>query len=160
MNASPSGSRRGFAAAFAAIVVSLTGCGLTGPGLREGDEVARNQALWNQVRPADYHYTVGRNCFCPPGFLGPVRVTVLDENVVSRVYVDSGEDVPAEVAEHFPTVDGLFDFIRDAYAQDAFRIEVEYDTQTGVPVSIFVDYIENAIDEEQGFTVTALPEPI
>jgi hypothetical protein len=62
-----------------------------------------------------------------------------------------------ELAELFPDVDGLFDILEDAFQRGAHSIEATYDPETGVPVEFFIDYIENAIDEELEMRVT---EPV
>jgi hypothetical protein len=68
--------------------------------------------------------------------------------------VDSGEPVPGDLAPHFPTVDGLFDVIKDAMDRDVHQLRVTYDGDTGIPVDIWIDYEANAVDEELGYQVT------
>lgn len=138
----------------------VAGCGTTDPGMSDFQELVRNRSRWEQTGPDTYRYAVRRDCFCGEAARGPVRVTVIGGSVPERVYVDSGEAVPAELTALFPTVDGLFDALVDAYERDAFRVDVEYDPGTGVPVSIFMDYQENVADEELGFAVTEMPGPV
>ena len=75
-----------------------------------------------------------------------MRVTA--DSVTSRVYADDGTPVPAQHAESFPTVDGLFQLILDAIEDDADEIDVVYDPDTGVPLEIAIDFIEMAADDE------------
>lgn len=41
--------------------------------------------------------------------------------------------------------------------RDAFRIEVTYDPDTGMPLDFFIDCEENVAEEELGFRVNELP---
>ena len=85
-----------------------------------------------------------------------MRVSVSGQDVTERVYVDSGDPVPASFAELFPSVDGLFDILEAAIVGDAHVIEVTYDTVSGVPIDLWIDYVENIADEELGFRVTEM----
>jgi hypothetical protein len=128
-------------------VAGLGGCDIAGPG-DPTFEVYQNRGLWRAERPLSYEYTVQRLCFCITDAVRPVRVRVTGDSVTSRVYADDGTPVPAQYAESFPTVDGLFQLILDAMADDADEIEVVYDPDTGVPLEIAIDYIEMAVDDE------------
>lgn len=118
------------------------------------EELERNRALWARVAPDAYEYSLRRHCFCGPDYLGPVRISVGAGGTVSRAYVDSGASVPDEIAEVFPTVDGLFELLQEAIDRRAFELDVLYDSATGVPVDVWIDYLENAVDEELGLEVT------
>jgi hypothetical protein len=87
-------------------------------------------------------------------------VTVQNGVAVGRVYVDSGLDVPGAAAPSFPTVDGLFDILRDAIQAEADRIDVTYDPDLGVPLDFWIDYSEMAADEELGMEITEEVAPI
>ncbi|MDA0329187.1 MAG: DUF6174 domain-containing protein [Gemmatimonadetes bacterium] len=141
--------------------ILLGSCGTLGLGSSVLDELERNQERWERVAPAAYQYAVERLCFCGLEARGPVRVTVVGSAVSSRVYVDSGDPVPANFGESFPTVPGLFDILRDAIDRDAHEIRVTYDPETGVPIDFWIDYLEMAIDEELGIRVTeAVAQPL
>ena len=131
-------------------------------GLEEGrdDELERNRARWASLALTSYEYVVSRSCFCPPSSLGPVRVRVEGGVVTERSFVDIIDPDPGEPGEWFPSVAGLFDIIADAYERGAHDVEVTYDTETGVPLDVYIDYEENIADEELGLTVRSLPVPI
>ncbi len=117
-------------------------------------ELDRNKALWERVRPSKYVFDVERLCFCGVEARGPVRVEVSAGRVSVRTYVDSREPVPSTYESLFPSVDGLFELLVDAMERDAHQIEVTYDRETGVPIDLWIDYVENVADEELGFRVT------
>ena len=130
----------------------LNACGGTGPSDPQVRALDEAQARWESLGPGSYVYALSRQCFCPLEYIGPARVTVDDGAVVSRVYVDSGDPVPA--AYDFPTVDGLFEVLRSALEQEADEILVTYDPDLGVPLEIWIDYEHMAADEELGYVVT------
>ncbi len=145
------------ALALSIAVASAAGCGVLGPDEEQRSELERAEDRWAAARPQAYRYAVRRLCFCGPDAIGPVRVSVVGSVATDRFYVGSGEPVPGDLASLFPSVDGLFDILRDAIGRDAHRIDVTYDPETGVPTDLRIDYRENVADEELGFTVV---EPV
>ena len=108
------------------------------------------RARWDRANIDSYEMTVRRLCFC--GFVDPVRVTVSDGAIVSRVNLLTGEPVPENIAELFPDVPGLFAIVDDARA-NADELDAEYDETYGFPRSIVIDWIENAADDEVAYVV-------
>lgn len=138
-----------------------TACLDFGPSERSlAEEVADHRRTWESRRPAAYTLELERLCFCAPDGRGPVVVEVVGALAVNRTYSDSGEAVPAPLAEVFPSVDGLFDILEEALAQGAESVEVEWDETTGVPVHFFIDYRATMADEEVGYRVLAGPAPL
>lgn len=148
-------TRTGVSLSIAAVVAA---CGITGPDDSLLDDLERNRRLWEQQGSSSYVYVVQRQCFC--ALRGPVRITVTDGTVASRVYQGSGEPVGSESGALFPAVEGLFAFIEDALERDPADVSVTYDTATGVPLAVFVDYARNVSDEEVGYAVLEAPEPL
>lgn len=146
------------AALAVAVIAASVACSDLGPK-SQVDELQEAQELWRSQRPLRYVYTIQRQCFCTEDARGPVRVTVDGETVVSQFYGD-GRTVDAAAAGWFPSVDGLFAVLRDAFDEGAYEIRATYDPQLGVPVDFWIDYSQNTIDEELGFTVTEAVQPI
>ena len=156
-----SGARRRGRLPFALLAGALlAGCAGAGPAEVEGgggaEGLARARARWEATGLDDYRYTLARNCFCIGSAVGPAVVTVVDGTVTS--VVRQGEGEPAD-AELYPSVEGLFDVVEDALRRDAHEVDVTYDPATGVPVHIWIDYVEMAVDEELGFEA-GLPTPL
>ena len=146
-------------AALAAVAIAASvACSDLGPK-SQGDELQEAQELWRSQRPLRYSYTIQRQCFCTEDARGPVRVTVDGETVVSQLY-DDGRMVDAAATDWFPSVDGLFAVLVDAFDEGAFEIRATYDPKLGIPVDFWIDYSQNIIDEELGFTVTEAVQPI
>lgn len=147
-------------AALVAAMSLASGCFILGPDDRDlEDEIAAHRAQWVAERPQTYQYDVEHVCYCPEEAMGPVRVIVSGEEVVSRTYVDDGSAVSEHLAPFFPSVDGLFDVLQEAVDQDADQIHVSWDAETGIPREFFIDYSVSMADEEQGYTVVAMPQP-
>ena len=135
------------------LAVAASGCDVL--SIQDSAREQYEQALdrWKLTRPEAYIATMERICFCSPEAKGPVQVTVQGNTVVSRVYELSGESVPAEFADGFPTIDGLFKIIKDALDDGYDDMDAFYDPATGVPFNFWIDYDRNVQDEEVGFNV-------
>ncbi len=139
---------------IASVMLVAAGCGILSPGGGPRSDLEENRERWEAFRPTSYSVTIERLCFCGVEARGPVQVTVQGTEVIERVYTDSGEPVAENLAHVFPGIDGLFDFLLEALDGDAHEIRVTYDQGTGIPTDVWIDYDENMIDEEQGFSVT------
>jgi hypothetical protein len=118
---------------------------------RERLEAARD--AWEARNVDSYSYVLRRICFCA-GATQPARVVVQDGQKVSVTLVETGEPVSQAELEFFLTIDELFDFIQDAIDREAHRIDVTYDPDRGIPLTISIDYEELAVDEEMAFEVS------
>ncbi len=120
-------------------------------------DLAANRARWEALGLETYVYEVEHSCFCPVEAIGPVRVQVENGSVTSRTYPQSGDSVAATFSDVFPTVDGLFDVLQRAIDQNAADVQVTWDPDTGVPLHFSIDYIANAVDEEEGYRIVDGP---
>lgn len=141
-------------------VIFLNGCGglfgtLGQAGLQNELDAAREN--WSVAEPAAYLMTVRRNCFCP---LGGARVDVLVSSgqVTEVSRNDTGEAIDISEGSFYPSVDGLHDILQDAIDRGAHSITASYHETMGYPVSFYIDYWENAVDEELGFEIVELHE--
>jgi hypothetical protein len=120
-------------------------------------ELLEQRATWDGLAIEDYSYTLTRTCFCPTTVVAPVRITVVDGVVTNAVYAAGGYDVvpgePVGPDSEVLTIDELFDRAEVAIA-DAEEVELEYDATRGFPTVIDIDWIVDAIDEEELITAT------
>jgi hypothetical protein len=137
--------------------LAATGCSDLGLDVRSLTELERAEARWDRFEPESYVYAVQRICFCLVEETGPVRVRVEDGVAVEWTYVVTGDPLPEAARPRFPTVDGLFDILREAYAEDAYDVHVSYDPDLGYPTEFSIDYEEQVADEELGMRVTQEP---
>lgn len=121
-------------------------------------QLRRNRRLWRRQRIFNYRYTLSRGCFCLPEARGPVVIEVRNGVTTSITDANTGEEVNAELFARYNTIPKLFHLIRDAIAQRAFRIDVEYDGIFGYPTDISIDYNAMIADEEEFITVNGFKE--
>ena len=144
-----SATPRAWSALAGVLLLGSLACGdSTGPEL---DLLGEQRALWEAQGLADYTYDVRRVCFCP--FREGVRVTVVAGVVAGATDLATGEVLEPNELQLYLTIDGLFDLIQDAYNQNAHDVQVEFHASRGYPTLIYIDYLENVIDEELGFTL-------
>ena len=142
------------------LVATLVAAACSDAGTGPGDlrlEIATHRALWEASRPERYTYALKRLCFCAVEAIGPVRVVVSGDSVISRTYVEGGDTVGPNEVDLFPGVDGLFRVLDDAIASGAADIRVTWDDRLGYPTEISIDYLAMAVDDELGLVITELP---
>src|SRR5688500_13671056 len=115
-----------------ALTMGASECGLfsTDPDA----SLAMARARWERRGPDDYSITISRSCECLPGMSEPAVVVVRDGVVESRTYIEPGLSVSAEVANGYPSVDGLFDRIEEGLrAEGNGELSVSYHAVYGYP---------------------------
>ena len=144
-------------AVVAALVYVLTH---TNPAASQLKELDANLQKWQSQGITRYEMKVHIGCFCPFADRMPLTVEVVDGKPVS--VVDSqGQNVPADDPmrsfgnESLLTIEGLFDYTREAI-QTADQTKVSYDPDLGYPVSLSIDRIRQAADDELGVQISDL----
>jgi hypothetical protein len=132
----------------AALIVILLASAACGDATALDRRMGFAQALWQEQGPPSYRITVSRSCECMPETTAPAVVEVTDGIVTSRRYVQSGEVVPSQYAEWFPTIDGLFGIIEAARRDRVAQLDVTYDPTWGYPTRISIDREANMVDDE------------
>ncbi len=82
-----------------------------------------------------------------------MQIEVLNGVINSATYTDTSE--PVTDLDNATTIADLFDEIQAAIDSEAFVLDATYDTVNGYPTSVSIDFIENAVDDEMSFVVTA-----
>ncbi len=145
------------ASAALLLLVAMTpscGEGLTGPRKVAQQELNAARARWAALEVANYDYEYRMSCFCGPDALRPVVVQVRG-GMVTAVR-DRETDEPRTPLTQWATIPGLFDRIQGWIDLPANTLDVEYDPVSGIPTSVSVDPIRNAVDDEGGFHASAL----
>jgi len=127
-------------------VVLLSGCG------RSELESARNR--WKAAGPSAYQYTLRWNCFCEEEFTRATRITVRDTKVVEAVDSQTGGAVDFS-KRRVLTVEGLFDYLNQLYAEGTHQLVVKYDAADGHPVSAEIDMDQRVLDGGVAVDATA-----
>lgn len=132
------------------------------PQLRS--ELADAMARWASSGSADYDYVFTRTCFCPEEFVGPYRVAVRAGVVTTASFkgtdlFDIGILEIGRYDEIIKTVPGVFAEIARALAE-AHRIDVTYHPVSGYPTDVYIDWEQTTADEEVGYRIEDLREPL
>lgn len=149
--------RRRLAPAALAAALLLAGCdgAPAGPENTLRDLVEARQ-LWADGGLQTYTFTYELNCFCAGPGQPPARVTVTDGRVTGASVPAEDRRVPEEELAGYPTIPDLFDDVEAWLDRDPASARTLYDPSFGHPVDVFVDFREDAIDEELGFLVRDL----
>jgi hypothetical protein len=124
---------------------------------KASSELEQNRALWEQQDASNYQFELSILCFCPYGGQMPLSIVVRDGQVVSLATADGSDPGPSlEYFNQADTVEELFGIIESAQAGGADDIKVQYDPDSGYPVSIDIDYIKEAVDDEISYQVANL----
>lgn len=113
------------------------------------------QNKFNSNTFTKYQFDFNWGCFCQELYTRKVTIYVEDDIILKIVDVDTQELVQnGEVATYY-TMNGLFNFIRNQHEVSlADSIKYKFDKDYFYLLSGTIDYIENAIDDEMGFTVS------
>jgi hypothetical protein len=152
-------------AASSLLAAALLGTACSGDTLLSFGEtrnLLQGEARWT-ASPARnaYRYEVRQVCFCPVELSRWTVVEVRDGVVVSARTL-TGQELPPEWRESFPTVERLFSFLRPADRRDLEQMEAEFDQRHGYPTFISLGYNPRIADA--GLTVyarnlVAIPAP-
>ena len=128
------------------------------PGSSQADQLDANLQKWQAQDVAHYRMKVNIGCFCPFFDRMPVTVEVRDGQVLS-VTDSQGQPVAADDPirsfgnEPLMTMPGIFAYAREAL-QTADETTLSYDPTLGYPVSLNIDRIELAIDDEMSVLIS------
>ena len=120
-------------------------------------EYDQNLKKWQDADVAHYQFDLFIGCFCPFRDMMPLTIEVQNGEVVSITQQDGTavtENDPSytyfvEVA----TVDRLFEELNSSLNGGADEVLVTYDATYGFPVTISIDQIKEAIDDEIAYQV-------
>lgn len=144
-----------------ALLFLLTGCASspTGPGDARQAELDAARARWEAAGLVNYDYHYRFVCgVCLPA-MGHERLVQVRNGVVTVV-----RDLVADTLVTFDlpgyAIPRQFDRIQGYIDARAAMLEVEYHAVLGSPVSVAVDPIDGALDDEHGFHIRDLePSP-
>ncbi|EMF52781.1 MULTISPECIES: DUF6174 domain-containing protein [Streptomyces] len=133
------------AATAATLLWALSACG-------EESTTAKGSSPSSWEEPSAYRYTL-RSSEGERALIGTFEVTVRDGKVVKAVGIDeSGRRVVDRKLTEVPTIAGLSKQVEAARDEGADAVDVEY-AKDGRPTSISIDWEEDAIDDEEAYTL-------
>ena len=102
--------------------------------------------LWESKNTSgSYQFKVTKLCYC--GVTGEVEVFVSNNEITQVISVESGE---MAALDFYSTIVGEFDWIETKLNRDPYpdKLEVEYNSEFGFPVSMEYDGSKNSSDDE------------
>lgn len=111
---------------------------------------------WEAKGISDYRMWIERHCFCRVALRGPFIVDVRDGKPVKVVYALDGGPVPAGRYADLPTVDGLFEHLREAIEGTGRDAEADYHPLLGYPLSTGVKTNYVMLDADTNYIVHGL----
>ncbi|PWI20142.1 hypothetical protein DI272_42785 [Streptomyces sp. Act143] len=131
----------------AALICTVGACGTKGSANSPSEETT-----WKE--PAAYTYTL-TSSEGERSLIGTFRITVRDGEVTEAVGLDdSARRFVAQTPDQVPTLGALLAELAQARRDAADTAEAEYATD-GHPARIFLDWDENALDDEARYVVEA-----
>jgi hypothetical protein len=134
------------------LVVLGAGCG--SEASPEQSQLDHALQTWDVQGPASYSFTWQQGCECTAETSAPIRITVDNGAISEAIYLETELPVGAAVRAHLLTVDGIFGKIQDAIDDGAYAVTVQYDTESGLPASVAVDYNQQVADEELSLQIS------
>ena len=114
-----------------------------------------NETKWKAATTnGNYDYTVQFGGFTAPEYRRPIAVSVNNGQVSNMTYADTGEAVAADRQASVPSMQDLFQELRDAYKNNAAQVNVTYDSTYGYPSSLYIDRSAMIADEEISYNVS------
>lgn len=105
---------------------------------------------------ASYSFTWKEDCFCGDPVTRATRVSVAAGQISKTTYVDDGS--PAQNTR-ITTIEGMFDWIEDAYGRHYDEIDISYDAKFGYPTMIYFDPYKQMVDEETRIALSQFVAP-
>jgi hypothetical protein len=127
----------------------LLACGSTGPSKIWQQQLDEARERWEQNGSPSYVFHYRRQCFCPELAL---RVTVAS-GAVTTIHDLTADTAFATIDQGY-TIPALLDRVQEFIDRPVAALTVTYHASTGVPLTVAADPIANAVDDENGFTVT------
>ena len=105
---------------------------------------------WNKLGITDYEFTLRVNCFCTSETVGPHKIVVKKNSIVSV------NGIPYDPNTHYSvkTIEQLFTYIQKTLAEKPVQKTLAFDAQYFFPNNVYFDMSEMIADEEIGYIVT------
>lgn len=128
------------------IPLLILGCTKT-TGMDEVDDYFKK---WSKLGISDYEFTLRVNCFCTLETVGPHKIVVKKNSILTV------NGVPYDPNIHFSvkTIEQLFTYIQKTLAEKPVQKTLAFDAQYFFPTNIYFDMSEMIADEEMGYIVT------
>ena len=135
----------------ALLLLAAAGCA-TEPSDNVRNSLQAGKAKWASLNLKNYEFTMTLACFCGAP-AAPVRVTVVNGVVTSRIDTNTEAPVAASANQHYPNVEGLVDLVENALNQGVDNISTRWDQERGYPFNVLIDYRFATIEDNISWNV-------
>ena len=127
-------------------LVFASGCNFS-PSTTSTDLSSYQNAKAKWASHSGQYYTVNsqRFCECLPEVSAPIKMSVLNNSVLSVININSGEFASKEAQTAIKTVDDMFALIETAI-EDDISTEISYNEEYGYPEAVKIDVEQLAVD--------------
>jgi hypothetical protein len=140
-------------AVLGAALVLASGCSVLGIDSDLEAELKDQRRAWLSQGLMDYSYEFQRSCFCPS--VGPVIITVRDDEVTGIVVKETGEPV-TQYLEGYMTITDLYDYLVESAGKSPHQMAVSFDNARHIPTLVTIDFEQNVADDELGLELSNL----
>jgi len=140
------------------MLAPLCGCEII--GLRDDRHVDtqsrldNNRKMWGSQMASNYEFNFQWSCYCTMDFVAEAKIGVRGSRINGADFVEGNVPIPLDLANvRYKTVDGLFDLLQSAIDENAHTISAKYHPELGYPTEVWIDYEQNSVDEELGFSI-------
>ena len=113
-----------------------------------------NRKMWDSQMASNYRFNFQWSCYCTMDFVAEVNISVRENRIHGAVLVEGNLPIPLDAAiERYKVMDGLFDLLQSAIDENAHTITARYHPELGYPTEVWIDYEQNSVDEELGFSI-------
>ena len=128
--------------------------------------VQEHRVEWEATRPASYTIVQEHDCYCEPQLLEPVLLGVAvaegEETITSAEFVASGEAVPPEDWDLFPTIEAIYDLLDTVTEAGVPGLTIQFREDLPIPELVVIDYDSRSTLDDRFIRVTeytaAVPE--
>jgi hypothetical protein len=105
-----------------------------------------NQSKWENAQPEKYSFTLQRSGFIAGDARKSVDLIIKGDKVIDARFSDGSKAIVPEYNQL--SINDLFITIGNALDNNAAKVQIKYNAETGIPESIFIDRSEQIADEE------------
>jgi hypothetical protein len=131
-------------------------CVVTSPGCKKNESspetksLSDAKALWETSNISNYSFKSKMNCFCVD--VSKYEITVTNK-IITSVKNEQGQNIQF-ANKNLKTIDELFEYLQNSLEKNPYKATIIYDQTLGFPTSIYIDFDQQMIDEEIGYTIS------
>lgn len=111
-------------------------------------EIQTNKEKWLSHGVTGYQIEMQKICFCAPDAVRLMIFEIVNNEIKTVRYADTGDDVDPSHYNQYNTVEGLFLLVEQALEKNPADLSIAYDKEYGYIKELAIDYQVNIADDE------------